>query len=441
MIIRPYRNGGGRVFKPNWKTKEAAKASVVHPVWVLASEVQKGDFFLCPTTLPTVDADLSFTCSTHYNAKPINTDTHPDVDLAWLFGLYIADGGHCGKYRFQLTLNDRTSRSRLESVLNRFGAEVTFDEHENYYKASVNSVSLTSTFRQWFGEDCYTKRIPEFLFGWGEDCLRGLVLGYAEGDGHSSTRQAKRTLRHSTVTTSQRLAYQLWQILVSLKFSPCLREYEKNRETNFGKRAESWQVWWVDNGEGKHHKTCYHDGYYCMPVVSTHAFDFVGYVYNFSIADTETFLANGVVTHNCAAGISRSPVITASFMDYIGIADFDTALDRIRMVRPIVSPAPATLVSAKKMLGRWPYDGSMGQMPEHERTMHEVIEQVVARRAANAHPNEDCPMKQFLLTQDIEDNQPRHLIQCTCEKLLDPMEVAKLEDIIIKLDDERQIQF
>src|SRR5208282_3477593 len=428
LIVRPYRNGGGKVFKPNWKTKEAAKANAVHPIWVTASEVQDGDFLLCPTSLPTVDIDPSFICSAHYNAKPINIDIHPDVDLAWLFGLYIADGGHCGEYRFQLTLNDRTSRSRLESVLSRLGAKVTFDEHENYYKANVNSVSLTSTFRQWFGEDCYTKHIPEFLFGWGDNCLRSLVLGYAEGDGHSRARYSKLTLRHSTVTTSQRLAYQLWQILVSLKFSPSLREYDKDGETNFGKRADSWQVSWVDNGEGKHHKTCYHDGYYCMPVVSTYTSDFAGYVYNFSVSDTETFLANGVVTHNCAAGISRSVTITAAFMDYMGIADLDTALDRIRMARPIASPAPAVLASAKKMLGVWPYDGSMGQMPEHERTMHEVIEQVMSKRAARAHPNEDCPMKQFLLTQDVEDNRPRHLIQCTCEQLLSPLEIARNEE-------------
>jgi|SRR5271157_3012115 len=138
-----------------------------------------------------------------------------------------------------------------------------------------------------------------------------------------------------------------------------------------------------------------------------------------------------IILIHCAAGISRSVTITASFMDYIGLAeDFDTALDRIRMARPIASPAPAVLVSAKKMLGAWPYDGSMEatNVPEHEKTLHDVIELVMAQRAAGAHPNDDCPMKQFLLTQDGEDNRPRHLIQCTCERLLDPLEVARLND-------------
>ena len=131
---------------------------------------------------------------------------------------------------------------------------------------------------------------------------------------------------------------------------------------------------------------------------------------------------------HCAAGISRSVTITAAFMHYEGIADFDTAMDRIRMARPIASPAPAVLVSAKKMLGVWPYDGSMGRMPEHQRTMHEVIEAVTASRAAHAHPKDDCPMKIFLLSRGESDNRPRHLIQCTCGTLLTPLDVARSED-------------
>lgn len=131
---------------------------------------------------------------------------------------------------------------------------------------------------------------------------------------------------------------------------------------------------------------------------------------------------------HCAAGISRSVTITASFMHYQDIADFNTAMDRIRMARPIASPAPVVLISAKEMLEVWPYDGSFEQMPEHQQTMHEVIETVTATRAARSHPNEDCPMKQFLLSQDGEDNRPRHMIQCICDKLLTPLDIAKLKD-------------
>jgi len=132
---------------------------------------------------------------------------------------------------------------------------------------------------------------------------------------------------------------------------------------------------------------------------------------------------------HCAAGISRSVTITAAFMHYLDITDFDTAMDRIRLARPIASPASAVLVSAKQLLRAYPYDGSMGDEPDpQEEGIHEVIKRVQAKRAARAHPNEQCSMKQFLLAQNPDDNRPRHLIECTCEKLLDPMEVARLEE-------------
>jgi protein-tyrosine phosphatase len=128
---------------------------------------------------------------------------------------------------------------------------------------------------------------------------------------------------------------------------------------------------------------------------------------------------------HCAAGISRSVTITAAFMHYEGITDFNSALNQIRLARPVASPAPAVVVSAKKLLGVYPYDGSM--VPDHEKTVGEVIERVQNQRAAYAHPNEDCPMRVFLLEQ-TESNQPRHEIPCTCPVFSAEQQVVLIEE-------------
>jgi protein-tyrosine phosphatase len=130
---------------------------------------------------------------------------------------------------------------------------------------------------------------------------------------------------------------------------------------------------------------------------------------------------------HCAAGISRSVTIMASFMHYEGIADFNNALDQIRLNRPNASPAPNTLASAKQMLKVYPYDGTYEQEPEHQKAVHsELIEQVQNRRAAMQHPDEKCPMRIFLLSGD-ESNTPRHEIPCSCSELLSALDRAKLE--------------
>jgi protein-tyrosine phosphatase len=133
---------------------------------------------------------------------------------------------------------------------------------------------------------------------------------------------------------------------------------------------------------------------------------------------------------HCAAGISRSVTILASFMHYEGICDFNEALNRIKMNRPNASPAPAVAVSAKEMLKVYPYDGTYAQSPEHEEIMDNLIERVQDMRAANAHTNPNCLMRQFLLG-DHESNTPRHEIPCNCEKLVNPLEFATQKDKII----------
>jgi len=75
-----------------------------------------------------------------------------------------------------------------------------------------------------------------------------------------------------------------------------------------------------------------------------------------------------------------------------------------------------------------PYDGSY--VPEHEKTMTEVIERVQNQRAAYAHPDENCPMRVFLLS-DVESNKPRHEIPCTCPLLQSPLDIAREKDKII----------
>src|SRR5208337_684085 len=132
---------------------------------------------------------------------------------------------------------------------------------------------------------------------------------------------------------------------------------------------------------------------------------------------------------HCAAGISRSVAILAAFMHYEGIADFDTAINQIRLARPVASPAPAIIRSAKQMLKVYPYDGTYEYTAEHEKTVADVIEAVQSQRAAYAHPDPNCPMRKFLLSQQ-ESNTPRHEIPCSCEKLLSPMDIARAKNKI-----------
>ena len=138
---------------------------------------------------------------------------------------------------------------------------------------------------------------------------------------------------------------------------------------------------------------------------------------------------------HCAAGISRSVTILASFMHYEDICEFREALHRIKLNRPNADPAESVKLSAAKMLRVWPYNDPNfveGSSPNDELlkdTMFDLTERVQNARAAAAHTNVECPMRNYLLGKGIIDpNIPRHEIPCNCEKLEDPMEIAKRKD-------------
>lgn len=78
-----------------------------------------------------------------------------------------------------------------------------------------------------------------------------------------------------------------------------------------------------------------------------------------------------VIQINCAAGVSRSTSIMASFIYYkgLGLTEFDSCLstldqilNHIRECRPIIHPHPVILSSCKKHLKIWPFDGSFNQI-------------------------------------------------------------------------------
>lgn len=128
----------------------------------------------------------------------------------------------------------------------------------------------------------------------------------------------------------------------------------------------------------------------------------------------------GNILVHCAAGISRSPTIVASFLHYTGQMELNDALRYIMSKRPIVNPAIAILNSARKLLGAWPYDGSMGGGSESMKLVEDTVITLVLNQAKKMHPRNDCPVREMLLRENpgkFGANTPRHSIKCTCPSL------------------------
>ena len=125
----------------------------------------------------------------------------------------------------------------------------------------------------------------------------------------------------------------------------------------------------------------------------------------------------GKILVHCAAGISRSATMVASFLHYSHQMDFNDAVTYIMSKRPVVNPAISVLNSARKQLKAWPYDGSMQPQSDTKKLIEEAVVNLIIVQAAKDHPNPNCPVRIMLQRENpgkIGGNVPRHKLECKC---------------------------
>ena len=331
LIYRPYQEPNGRLAKPNWyKTMpnytHIKRWNKKQPIWVQAEDLRIGDYLLTPkfkNSKKQISVSIPIISNKYNNGKKFNPIINPSNDLAWFFGFYIADGSTLGKYSFGLTLGKKDDIKRIIQCIESFGIKPSIRYYENYIRIGCNSKSITTWLKNEFGSNSKTKKIPDWLLTWNTiEVLNGIV----DGDGFRSTNRNSITI----FTTSKILAYQTWWLLTSQKQFPLIREFK--RHSGYPNPSQAWQISWTE--DAKHHHTAYWKDYYCLPILETKEENYTGIVYNLEVENSHNYIANCVITHNCAAGIERSPLAVAYFIAYSKGIPIEEAYKIVKKGRP-----------------------------------------------------------------------------------------------------------
>lgn len=214
-------------------------------------------------------------------------------NLAWVFGLFIADGNAVKNHKIVITLapHEMAMAEKVKkSIKEAFGLETHIYEKANCLRVTVYSSVLAHNFKLWFGANAATKHIPEFLLNYTE-----VVDGIFAGDGcwHRNAKKIN--------TVSRELAYQLFHRLVSLGEHPSIH-LTKTSVGTFKNAKQGYAVQWVE--DSKQYKGINEYEYYYLPVKSVMVEVYEGKVYNLEVANTHTYIADGLATHNCMAWIA-----------------------------------------------------------------------------------------------------------------------------------------
>jgi len=161
------------------------------------------------------------------HVSPIRADIVVDEEIAWFFGMYIAEGSITDDrdIRFTLSSDEVAIADRIGAILkNRFGLHVsqttTHYEKRNHSWISVrsNSKLLAAWLNANFSKGYNQKRVPHWMMIAEEKLQAAFLQGIADGDGTPiNFQQIRITL------SNEELVRQLFEIAVRLGYYPTLQ--------------------------------------------------------------------------------------------------------------------------------------------------------------------------------------------------------------------------
>lgn len=276
-----------------------------------ASSLDKGSFLTSPIT-----------------NKFVNSNMTPG--LARLLGIFAAEGSYTKKYgRLQgllFTIGDseteqaETIKKLAESEFPGCSVRKNYSKQNSTISITVTGSGIAKIFYDNIGEYSHQKKISaDIVFGT-EDVKKQFLIGWLDGDG-CLTRYNKII----GITTSPHIAYQAHMMLNSLRISSSLKSSSLCKSmiapTN-GKTYSARKHYRLDihgrgfeklglNTESAKYKGFFNltlpskdfdifsDNHSIHSVSSIDKSSFNGLVYNFQVEDHNSYVANGLVVHNC----------------------------------------------------------------------------------------------------------------------------------------------
>ncbi|MCX4458592.1 DNA cytosine methyltransferase [Streptomyces sp. NBC_01728] len=227
----------------------------------------------------------------------------------WLVGRWLGDGS------LRLSSATETQRPRFDMIVTcghheadelgeRLDAVLSGNALTWQRREQRTATVFTTTHRglvEWlvehFGQHSYGKTVPAWAFTMPVSWREGLLDGYLSADGSTSGRYTQMS------TVSRRLALGLRMLANTLGHvanlsGPYTRKGERQIEGRAINERPQWMVTWITDGPSK----AFHideGGYRWAPVKTVEPTGRQVEVFNISVAEDESYMADGVIVHNC----------------------------------------------------------------------------------------------------------------------------------------------
>ncbi len=305
------------------------------PQWIKAKDLRKGDQVAFPILRriedkETINLNL---IKQHPNAKPILKNIQITPDLLRCFGLYISEGSKKkAGIRFTFSIKETLYADFiLKTIKTHFNIKGFSYLHRRSLVVEFRSTDLRRIFVEWFGSCAPQKKIPSWILVLPPRKKISLLRGLFEGDGTIGK------MYYRFTTTSKVLALQMQQIVHQLTILPSLHEVKVNPKS-YAKRKQYELTISGINGmvfstllnepieninriiKPRESSWIYQDCVWSS-IDKIESRPFSGEVFNLAVEDTNSYVCNSTVVHNCDR-IEMLACASAAFEMGIPIAHF-----------------------------------------------------------------------------------------------------------------------
>ena len=234
-----------------------------------------------------------------YTAELPNTSIlEGDFDLAYLYGIYIAEGSYAqGETRCQIAQYESVNATKVDKIRNLLDRmKIKYSYNGRYF--SLSSKNEINKKLMSFGSYSHNKKLPEEVYSWSYGQLVSLFEGLIDGDGNKyeggkDSRGFSKSKYVGYTTISKELAKQILFLgrKVGLNFHYYAKKRKDREYIQYDLRAIHNSPW------NKKNKGIAKIGFSKKEVEPKHMWDI-------SLTGNQSFVLyhSGLVVHNCPAG-------------------------------------------------------------------------------------------------------------------------------------------
>jgi hypothetical protein len=221
----------------------------------------------------------------------------------WLVGRYLGDGWiQWAKTQNCPRVNICCSRGEadaLEQHISEAGFHAYRSEENTTTRFAIVKKDLCAFLGQ-FGKYAHGKTLPGFVFELPESKARALLDGYLSADGYRGHNPRGEGYFHRVGTVSKPLAYGI-ALLAQRAYGvvASLQEYHPSPTKQIEGRTVNQRTRYTVNIPDRQREAFVRGDYGYKPLRSNEPLSDTGTVYNIAVEEDESYIANGLVVHNC----------------------------------------------------------------------------------------------------------------------------------------------